>query len=314
MASYIIKRILYAIPVLILVTVIVFSLIHLIPGDPIRIMLGINAKPEQVDALKKELNLDKPVVVQYFLWLKNVATGNFGFSIRSKEPVFKLIMQRLPNTLVLAISALVFSVFFSIILGVIAAYKRNTPLDYGAMIIAVLGVSIPSFWMGIMLILVFAMTFRVLPSMGAVSFLKDPVQSIKHLILPALSLGVVLMGYLTRVTRSQMLDVLNQDYIRTARSKGLKENSVIFIHALKNAMIPVVTVIGIQFAFLMGGDVLIEQIFAWPGIGRLALSSIFNRDYPVVQGVVLVSAVIFVFVNLIVDILYRFLNPKVKLK
>jgi peptide/nickel transport system permease protein len=314
MASYVIKRILYAIPVLILVTVIVFSLIHLIPGDPIRIMLGINAKPEQIDALKKELNLDKPIVVQYFLWLKNVATGDFGFSIRSKEPVFKLIMQRLPNTLVLAISALIFSVFFSIILGVIAAYKRNTPLDYSAMIIAVLGVSIPSFWMGIMLILVFAMTFRVLPSMGAVGFLKDPVQAIKHLILPALSLGIVLMGYLTRVTRSQMLDVLNQDYIRTARSKGLKENSVIFIHALKNAMIPVVTVIGIQFAFLMGGDVLIEQIFAWPGIGRLALSSIFNRDYPVVQGVVLVSAVIFVFVNLIVDILYRFLNPKVKLK
>jgi len=286
----------------------------MIPGDPIKIMLGIRAKPEQIEELRKQLNLDKPIVIQYILWLKNILRGDFGLSIRSKEPVLELILKKLPATIILSTAALFFSSILSIFLGIIAGYKRNSKFDISVMVFAALCVSIPEFWLGIMLILFFASYLSLLPSMGYESFLINPIMSIKHLILPALSAGFVLTGHTTRMTRSQMIDVLNQDYIKTARAKGLKEQVVILRHALKNALIPVVTVIGMQFGYLLGGTVIVEQIFAWPGIGRLVLQSISNRDYPVVQGVVLITAFLFVLINLLVDIFYRFLDPKIRLE
>lgn len=314
MLLFIIKRLLYLIPVLILVTILVFSLIHLIPGDPVQMMLGKRASAEQIESVRARLNLDKPIIIQYYLWLKNVLKGNFGESIRTNKPVLELISSKLGPTLLLAFTSLIISVFFSIMIGALAAAKRNTIIDFGAMFIAVLGISVPAFWLGIMMILIFSLYLRIFPSMGYVSFLGNPIEALRHLILPAVTLGFGLAGYTTRMTRSQMLEVLNQDYIRTARAKGLLESVVIYKHALRNALIPVVTAVGIQLGFLMGGEILIEDIFAWPGIGRLILTSINNRDYPTVQGAVLVITVFFVVLNIIVDILYTFLNPKIKLK
>jgi len=314
MLKYLLKRILYIIPVMIMVSIIAFSLLHMIPGDPIMIMLGVRAQPETVEALREQLYLDEPIIVQYFLWLKGVLQGDLGESIRNKIPVLELVVQRLPVTLSLAIISLSISVVVSIGMGILAAVKRNTPWDFGAMTFAVLGVSIPQFWMGIMVILLFSLVLGWLPSVGYVSFIKEPIESIRHLILPSMALGFSLAGYITRMTRSQMLEVLGEDYIRTARAKGLREAVITYKHALKNAMIPIVTVIGLNFAYLLGGTVLIEHIFALPGIGRLVLQSIYNRDYPVVQGVILIVAVVFIIINLIVDLIYRFLNPKIRYK
>jgi peptide/nickel transport system permease protein len=314
MLRYLIRRLLYIIPVLFFVTIIVFSFIHLIPGDPVRMIYGVRATEEKVAIVRAQLNLDKPIVVQYFLWLKDLSRGNFGKSLRSNEPVFPMIVAKLGPTLALTVTSLVFSVSISIIIGVIAAAKRNTIYDFSVMGIAVFGISIPVFWMGIMVILFFSMYLGWFPSMGYAKFFENPLSFIRHIILPAATLGFALAGYSTRMTRSQMIDVLNQDYIRTARAKGVAERLVVYKHALKNAMIPIVTAIGLQFGFLMGGQILIEEIFAWPGIGRLVVKAIFNRDYTIVQGVVLVVAVMFVFVNLIVDILYAYLNPKIRYK
>lgn len=314
MGAYIAKRILYAIPVLFFVTLIVFSLINLVPGDPIRLMYGLEATEAKVAIARARFHLDEPVIVRYFLWMKDVLRGDFGISLRSNQPVLNLIVDKLKNTVILTFASLTISVSISIILGVIAAYKRNTLIDFGVMGFAVVGISVPMFWSGLIAILIFAILLKVFPSMGYVSFLEDPVGFIKHLILPAGVLGFTLAGYTTRMTRSQMVDVLNQDYIRTARAKGVIERLVIYRHALKNALIPVVTAVGLQLGILMGGQILVEEIFAWPGVGRLAIKAIFNRDYPVVQGVVLVIAVLFVFINLAVDIIYAFLNPKIRYK
>jgi peptide/nickel transport system permease protein len=314
MLKYLLRRVLYIIPVIFFVTIIVFSFIHLIPGDPVKMIYGVRATEEKVAIVRAQLNLDKPIMVQYFLWLKDILRGDFGKSLRSNEPVFPMIVAKLGPTLSLTVTALVFSVSISIILGVIAAAKRNTFSDFTVMGIAVFGISIPVFWMGIMVIMLFSLFLKLFPSMGYVRLFDNPVSFLKHMILPAGTLGFALAGYTTRMTRSQMIDVLNQDYIRTARAKGVVERLVIYKHALKNALIPIVTAIGLQFGFLMGGQILIEEIFAWPGIGRLAIKAIFNRDYTVVQGVVLVVAVMFVFINLIVDIIYAYLNPKIRYK
>ena len=314
MLRYIIRRILYAIPVLFIITVIVFSLIHLIPGDPVRMIFGVRATQEKVAVVKAELNLDKPIYIQYYIWIKGVLKGDFGDSLRSNEPVLPTILPKLVNTFILTMTSLIFSIIVSIIFGVIAASRRNTMTDFTVMGVAIFGISIPIFWSGIISILFFSSFLHILPSMGYVSFIKDPIAGIRHLILPAGVLGFALTSYTTRMTRSQMIDVLNQDYVITARAKGLGERLVIYKHALKNALIPIVTAIGLEFGYLMGGQVLIEQIFAWPGIGKLVVNAIFNRDYTIIQGVVLVVAVIFVFVNLLVDITYAFLNPKIRYK
>lgn len=314
MLKYIIKRLIYTIPTIFLITIIVFSIIHLIPGDPIKLIYGVRATEENIAVARAQLNLDKPVAVQYYLWIKKLLHGDLGESLRSGESISKLIFNSLGPTLLLTITALIFSVIISIFLGSIAAYKRNTIFDFATMSFAILGISLPVFWTGIMFILFFSLFLRVLPSMGYVSFLENPIGALKYLILPVGTLAFSLAGYSTRMTRSQMIEVLSQDYIRTARAKGLLERIVLYRHALKNALIPIITVIGLQFGYLMGGQVLIEEIFAWPGIGRLVLEAIMNRDYTVVQGVVLVIAIIFVFLNLCIDIIYTFLNPKIRYK
>lgn len=314
MIRYIIKRLLLAIPVLLVVTILVFSLIHLAPGDPVQLLMGIYGDPVHVEMLREKLNLDKPIIIQYFLWMKNLLKGDLGLSIRSRTPVLEMILERYPKTFILAGLGLSISIVLSIISGVIAAYKRNTAVDFSVMTFAIIGISIPQFWMAIMLILVFSLFLGILPSMGYVPFLQNPIASIKHLILPAFALGIAQASITARMTRSEMLEILGQDYIKTARAKGLRERSVLFKHALKNALIPIVTILGIQFAFLMGGTVVIEEIFVYPGLGKLAVDSIFNRDYTVIQGIVLFTSVVFILINLIVDIIYTVLNPKVKLE
>ena len=312
MRRYILRRVLYVIPVLFFVTIIVFSLINLIPGDPIKLIYSIQGTAEKIELARARLNLDKPLIVRYGLWIKDLSRGDLGESLRSSEKVLPIVMRKLGPTLILTISSLFISIILSIILGVIAAARRNTMTDFGVMGLAIFGISIPVFWMGLLVVLLFSVYWKILPSMGYKSFLETPVEAFRHLTLPALTLGFALAGYTTRMTRSQMIDVLNQDYIRTARAKGVKESLVIYKHALKNALIPVVTAVGLQVGFLMGGAVLIEEIFNWPGIGKLLVQSILNRDYTMIQGVTLVIAIIFVFINLLVDIIYAFLNPKIR--
>ncbi len=314
MTKYIIKRILYIIPVLFIVSVIVFSFLHMIPGDPIRIMLGVYATPEQIEILTKQLNLDKPLIVQYMIWLKNILKGDFGNSIRLGIPVTKLIISRLPTTISLATYAMIIAMIIAIFAGVIAAAKRNTFFDLSIMAFALFGISIPAFLMGVLLILLFALTLNLFPSIGYKSFFESPIIFLRYMTLPALALAVAIAGSITRVTRTQMIEILGQDYIKTAQAKGVKEISVILKHALKNSLVPIITLSGMFYATTLGGTIIIEEIFALPGIGRLVFQAIFSRDYPVVQGVVLFIATINVTFNLIIDILYRYLNPKIQLK
>lgn len=313
MIRYIGKRVLSTIPVLFLVSVLVFLFIHLIPGDPIRILVGVRGTPEQIRQLTIQFHLDKPLTVQYVLWMEDVLRGDLGTSIRSNMPVASLILQRLPVTASLATAAMLFAMVIALSGGVIASAKRNTVWDFLVMLSANIGVSVPQFLMGILLILFFAVNLAVLPSIGYRRLSESPIGFLQHLILPALALGLSIAGSITRVTRSQMIDVLGQDYIRTARAKGVRESKVVVKHALKNALLPVVTLGGMFYASTLGGTIIVEEIFALPGIGRLALQSIFNRDYPVLQGVVLFVAVINVVFNLVIDILYRYLNPKIEL-
>jgi len=313
---YMLKRIIYNIPVILLLTIFVFSMVRFLPGDPADILLsgeGGAEDPVVRATLMKELGLDKPIPVQYGIWLWRAAHGNFGKSVYSQEEVFTLIMDRFPATLMLALSSMIVSIMVALPAGIISAVKRQKPADYGAMIFALLGISIPEFWFGIMLILTFSLWFPILPSMGFMSPFQDFFQSLKFLILPAVALGLRMAGVVTRMTRSSMLDELGQDYVRTARAKGLSEKTVIFIHTLKNALIPTVTIVGLQFGTILGGSVVIEMVFSWPGVGQLIINSILTRDYLVVQAAILLLAVFFLIVNLVVDFVYTLLNPRVEL-
>ncbi len=313
---YMLKRIIYNIPVVLLLTIFVFAMVRFLPGDPADILLsgeGGAEDPVVRATLMKELGLDKPIPVQYGLWLWRAVHGNFGKSVYSQEEVFTLIMDRFPATLMLALSSMIVSIMVALPAGIISAVKRQKPADYGAMIFALLGISIPEFWFGIMLILTFSLWFPILPSMGFMSPFEDFFGALKFLILPAVALGLRMAGVVTRMTRSSMLDELGQDYVRTARAKGLSEKSVIFIHTLKNALIPTVTIVGLQFGTILGGSVVIEMVFSWPGVGQLIINSILTRDYLVVQAAVLLMAVFFLFVNLLVDFVYTLLNPRVEL-
>ncbi|MBS1251837.1 MAG: Glutathione transport system permease protein GsiC [Anaerolineales bacterium] len=263
--------------------------------------------------MEHKLGLDQPLAVQYLHWLKRFVVGDWGVSYIKGQPVFEMIIQKLPATYSLAVASMVLAIFTSLPLGIIAAVKQNTGLDYIAMILALLGISIPAFWMGIMLILVFALKLRWLPSIGFVSPIEDPFGALRHLILPSIALGTAMTGTFTRMIRSSLLEVMGEDYVRTARAKGLSERGVIFVHALKNAIIPTLTVVGMWFGFLLAGSVVIETIFAWPGVGQLLVHSILNRDYPVVQNVVLIVAISVVLVNLVVDIVYTLLDPRIRL-
>lgn len=312
MWKYILKRVLMAIPVLLGISIIAFFLIRLVPGDTVTAMLGVNYNEEQAAILRARYGLDKPVVVQYVIWLKNILTGDFGQSFFTNQPVLSAIKERLPVTLELMTMSLFYSIFIAIPLGTIASVKRNTIADYGASFLGLLGVSIPNFWLGTMMILFLSLKMGWFPSGGFVSFFEDPVANLRYMLMPSIALGASVGAVVMRMTRSSMLEVLGQEYIKMARAKGVTEKMLIMRHALKNALIPVVTVIGIQMGYLLGGSVVIEKMFSLPGVGRLALEAITNRDYALMQGAVLFVASGFVIINLIVDIIYAFINPQIR--
>lgn len=302
MGRYILKRLWHAVYVMVGISVISFFFIHL-SGDPVMLMLPADATHEQIEALRQQLGFNDPLPVQYLRFALHALQGDFGHSLYYRVPAMTLILERLPASLELAAAAMVIALAVAVPLGIVSAVKRGSLVDMGSMLGALLGLSMPHFWLGIMLILLFSVKLGWLPTSGRGS----PAQ----IIMPSLALGMGLMAMFARLTRSVMLEVLSQDYVRTARAKGLKERLVIGKHALKNALIPLVTVAGMQFGFLIGGTVIIETVFAWPGVGRLVVQAIFNRDYPLVQACVLVLAVVFVAVNLVVDLLYVYLDPQI---
>ena len=311
MARYIIRRLLSMIPVLFLVTLISFSLI-LLTGDPVKAMLGQEADPETVQAMRAQMGLDQPVPVQYIKWLGRVLQGDLGRSVRSSQPVSEAILQRLPVTIWINAIAFVMTILIGIPAGLISALYRNSFIDLFTSFVSLLGITTPNFFLGILLIYFFSVKMSWLPSSGYVDPLTDLVSGIKTLILPAITLGTAEAAVIARMTRSSALEELSRGYIVTARAKGLKELLVIKRHLIKNAMIPVVTILGLQVGISFGGAVVTETIFALPGLGRLAVTSIFARDFPMVQGSVLVMAIAFLLSNLIVDILYAYLDPRIR--
>ncbi len=312
MASYVLRRLLGALLILLGVSVLVFALLHLIPGDPVLAMLGHEADPRAVRALRLELGLDRPLHVQYLEWLGRVLRGNLSRSIQTHESVARLILERFPATLELAAAALLVGVAAGIPAGVVSARWRNSVADYVATSAALFGVSMPNFWLGILLILLFSLYEEWLPPGGHVSFAADPLGNLRYLVMPAIVLAVQIAGVVTRMVRSSVLEVLAQDYVRTARSKGLGERPVFYRHALKNALIPVTTVLGLQLGALLGGAVITETIFSWPGIGKFLVDAIFSRDFPIVQGIVLLVTVFFILANLVVDVAYVYLDPRIR--
>lgn len=303
-SQYIIRRLLIMIPVLFGVSLIIFTIVRVLPGDPAVVLAGPHATRDVVEQVRIQLGLDKHPVTQYVIFLKNIFRGDLGTSSRTGLPVTQEIMARFPNTLLLALASILVATVLGVLTGIIAGVKQNSKFDYLSMLVALFGISMPVFWLGLMLMLLFSIQLGWFPAVGSESF--------KHLVLPAITLGANSTAIIARMTRSSMLEVIRLDYIRTARAKGLTERLVIWRHALKNALIPVVTVIGLQTGTLLGGAVLTEIVFAWPGIGRLLVESILSRDYPVIQGVVLLVATLFIFINLIVDIIYSFLDPRIR--
>ncbi|MEH7347589.1 nickel ABC transporter permease [Gottfriedia acidiceleris] len=305
MTQYILNRIISAIIVIFGISILSFFLIHLIPGDPVKIMLGLNASPEQVAKLTHHLGLDKPLLVQYLQYINNVFHGDFGTSLKTGRPVLTEILDRFPETIKLAATGMIFAVIIGIALGILAAKYKDTIIDTFCTGLATLGVSIPSFWLGILLILVFSVKLSWFPIADGTGF--------RSLILPAITLGVVMSTMISRLTRNGMVEVLSNDFIRTARSKGLEERHILFRHAFRNVLIPIITVIGLQIAALLGGTVIIEQVFNWPGLGTLSIGAIMSRDFPMIQGTVLFMGAVYVSVNILVDIVYSLIDPRVKL-
>lgn len=297
-------RLMTSLVTLIGVVSLVFFLIHLIPGDPVEYILGDSARPADREALRSELGLDRPLVVQYADYLSGLVRFDLGHSLHSKQPVSTLLLERLPATLELSLAAFLLAVLIAFPLGVLAATRSGTPWDSSAMMISLLGVSIPNFWLGPMLILLFSLWLGLTP----VSGMEQP----GSLVLPAVTLGVSLAAILARMVRSSLLEVLNEDYIRTARAKGVSEAVVVWRHALANALLPVITLLGLQFGALLAGSVITEKVFSWPGVGLLLIDAIQQRDYPVVQGAVLLIAVSYLVVNRLTDLLYRAVDPRIK--
>jgi peptide/nickel transport system permease protein len=304
MSRYVLRRILQSIVVLIGVSIVVFLLARLAPGDPATLMLAETASPEQIAAAREHYGFNDPLYEQYWLFISRAVQGDFGDSLYYKEPALGVVMEAFPETAKLAFVAFLLAVGIALPLGVLAAIKRDTIWDFLAVGLSVLGQAAPSYWIGILLILFFSVRLQWLPSSGD----YGP----EYIILPAITLAALLMAVLTRLTRAGMLDVLSEDYVRTARSKGLQEQSVLVRHALRNALIPLITVMGLQLGSLLGGTVIVEQVFAWPGVGRLAINAISSRDYPVIQAVVFIVSVVFVLVNLAVDLLYGVLDPRIR--
>lgn len=311
MTTYVLRRLLLMVPVAFLVTVGVFMLIHLSPGDPALIILGEDRSPQAIAEVHQELGLDKPLYVQYVIWLGRAVHGDLGRSITTHEPVLTAITERLPATLELGITALVWSLIVAIPLGTIAAVRRGSVADRLATGITVAGVSVPNFVIGVVMIFVLSVSLRMFPFGGYVPITQDPLDSLHHVILPALALGTAGAAVNMRFTRSSMIELLNHDYIRTARAKGATWRRVVFVHALKNALIPVVTIIGLQIGGIIEGAVVTETVFTWPGVGRLAVEAIGERDYTVVQGIVLFAALSYMVANLLVDLVYGWLDPRI---
>jgi peptide/nickel transport system permease protein len=311
---YLLTRLLHAAFVLFVVVTVTFAMLQLSPGGP-TVLLDPDLSREDMELLRARFGLDQPLYVQYFRWLGAAARLDLGDSFTLARPVFSLIVDRLPATALLSASALFLSIAAALPLGIVAARHRGTWIDHAATFVAVAGVSIPSFWFGIVLILLFSVMLRALPSSGMVTPGEpfNPVDLLRHLVMPVFVLGLITMAQLTRYTRSSLLGVLRQDYVRTARAKGLPERVVLQRHAVRNALVPVVTVIGLLLPRLVGGAVVVETVFAWPGIARLAVNAAFQRDYPVVMGVTLMIAVVVVLSNLIVDVLYGYIDPRIRL-
>ncbi len=314
MRQYILRRGFLLFPVLLGVSFMVFVLLRLLPGDVVTIMLGEtgNLSPEQADALRTELGLNKPFVVQYAEWVWGILRGDWGVSAFSRQPVLYEMLRRLPVSAELTLLSMLVSLSFAIPIGVIAAVRQDTPIDYVMRIMSVFGLSLPGFWVATMLLLFLAMQFQWVPPLRYVPFIDNPWMNIQSFVLPSFAIGISASASIMRMTRATLLEVMRQDYVRTAWAKGLTERAVIIRHALKNALIPVVTIMGNQVGFLLGGSVIMEQIFTLPGLGRLTLESIYQRDYPQLQGNILFVATVFVTVNLIVDISYAWLDPRIR--
>lgn len=305
------NRALTAVPTLLIVTLMVFGIQRSLPGDPATILAGEQQDPQVIAYLRERYRLDDPIPVQYLAWLGQVARGDLGTSLRTNQPVAQLILEKLPVTVQLSLLSLLVAVVIAIPAGVIAAVRKGGAADVGATVFALSGLSLPNFWLGIMLILFFSVQLKWLPASGYVPFFEDPVENLRRMVMPAFVLGTGLAAVLMRQMRSSMLEVLQQDFVRTARAKGARGWAVVVRHAMRNALLPVVTVLGLQLGALLSGAVLTEQVFTIPGFGKLVVDAVFNRDYAVVQGVVLFTATAYIGINLVVDVLYALLNPKI---
>lgn len=304
MRTYIVRRSIHSVLTLFGITLFTFVLLRMVPGDPARLILPENASQAEVMRMRKHLGLDESLYIQYYIYMRDLVRADFGTSFQYSVPAIELVLERLPQTIRLSLSAMAVTVVVAVPAGIIAAVRRQTLFDFGAMLGAIFGQSIPNFWLGLMLILVFSVNMNWLPVSGASTWL--------HYLLPTITLAAYLMALVARLTRSSMLEVLRQDYVRTAHAKGLAQRVVLWRHALKNAAIPIVTVVGMQIGTLLGGAVVTETIFNWPGIGKLVIEAIWRRDYPIVQAVLLLSAFVFVAVNLLVDLLYTYLDPRIR--
>lgn len=311
MTRYIAKRLAAMIPVLLLVSIIVFSLIRLIPGDPAVAMLGEEATPQLIASLRAEFGLDQPIPVQYAIWLTHALQGDLGNSTRSHQPVWQAILERLPATIELTIISLLISLSIAIPIGILSATRRNSKMDLFGTTLALMGVSMPNFFLALLLTFILSLNLRWLPNIGYVPITENLRENLTDMIMPAIALSAATLAIVARLTRSSLLEVMNLEYVRTARAKGLAERVIIIRHALKNAMIPVVTIVGLQMGALLSGAVITESIFVLPGVGKLAVDAIFSRDFPIIQGVVLFFAVVFLGVNLMVDLMYAFLDPRI---
>ncbi|MER5702051.1 ABC transporter permease [Micromonospora sp. NPDC002296] len=311
MARFVLRRLLQSVVVLLGVTLVVFLLLQLVPGDPVRVALGTRFDQQTYDALRERSGLDRPLVAQYVSYVGHALTGDLGVSFRSGQPVTTIVLERLPATLSLAVTAVLLALLVAFPLGVLSAVRSGSALDHAARVFSQFGVSVPDFWMGIMGILLFAGVLGWLPPSGYVALTEDPAGWASHVLLPAAAVGLVTASILTRFIRSSVLEVLSEDYVRTAEAKGLRSRVVVVRHVLRNALIPVVTVVAVQLASLIGGVIVIEVLFAWPGVGRLTYDAVQARDYPVLQGAVLFVAALFLLMNLLVDILYARLDPRI---
>ncbi len=309
---FIAQRLLLTLPVLVGMSVLVFLLLRMVPGDPALVILGLRATPEGIAAIHRDLGLDLPIYQQYALWLSNILQGNLGQDYRSHELVTTLLGQRLPVTVELSLLAMLISIGVAVPLGVAASRRTGSGVDRIALSLGVVGISIPDFWLAIMLILSVSLGLGLLPSSGFTPFTENAIANLKSVVLPALTLAAGLSAVLTRVTRSSMLEVLGQEFIKVSRAKGLPEQQVVLRHALPNAAIPIVTVIGLQSGYLLGGAVIVEQVFSLPGVGNLVVNATLERNYPVVQSAVLVVALMFILVNIFTDVLYAYLNPRIR--